>query len=125
MTSRVVVLTGASSGIGKAAALAFAARGDRLVLAARGEADLASVAAACDGDPLMVATDVTRRHEVEKLAEAAVDRFGRIDIWVDSAAVMAYGRFEDVPATVFDKVVTTDLLGTANVARSALRRFRA
>jgi NAD(P)-dependent dehydrogenase (short-subunit alcohol dehydrogenase family) len=46
-------------------------------------------------------------------------------VWVDTAAVMAYGRFEDVPANVFDKVVTTDLLGTANVARTALHRFRA
>src|SRR3712207_2999736 len=123
MTSRVVVLTGASSGIGKAAALAFAARGDRLVLAARGLADLESVAAACGGDPLVVPTDISRCAEVEALAEAAVDRFGRIDVWVDSAAVMAYGRFEDVPPHVFDQVVTTDLLGTANVARTALHRF--
>ncbi|MCA2216135.1 SDR family NAD(P)-dependent oxidoreductase [Jidongwangia harbinensis] len=124
MTSRVVVLTGASSGIGRAAALAFAARGDRLVLAARGAADLATVAAACGGDPLVVPTDVTRYADVDALAAAAVERFGRIDVWVDSAAVMAYGRFEDLPVNVFDRVVTTDLLGTANVARAALRRFR-
>ncbi len=125
MTSRVVVLTGASSGIGRAAALAFAARGDRLVLAARGRADLESVAAACGGDPLVVPPDVTQSHEVDELVEAAVDRFGRIDVWADSAAVMAYGRFEDVPAHVFDRVITTDLLGTANIARSVLRQFRA
>lgn len=124
MTSRVVVLTGASSGIGRAAALAFAARGDRLVLAARGRADLQSVAAACGGDPLIVPTDITDGDQVDELVEAAVERFGRIDVWADSAAVMAYGRFEDVPAHVFDRVVTTDLLGTAHIARSALRQFR-
>jgi NAD(P)-dependent dehydrogenase (short-subunit alcohol dehydrogenase family) len=124
MTSRVVVVTGASSGIGKAAALAFARRGDRLALAARGLADLESTAAACGGDPLVVPTDITDCNQVAELAEAAVDRFGRIDVWVDTAAVMAYGRFEDVPANVFDRVVTTDLLGPANVARTALRQFR-
>ncbi|MEU8609101.1 SDR family NAD(P)-dependent oxidoreductase [Actinoplanes sp. NPDC048791] len=124
MTSRVVVLTGASSGIGRAAALAFAARGDRLVLAARGLADLEKVAASCGGSPLVVPTDISVRAQVEELADAAVDRFGRIDVWADSAAVMAYGKFEDVPAEVFDQVVRTDLLGSANVARAALRVFR-
>ena len=88
MTSRVVVLTGASSGIGRAAALAFAARGDRLVLAARGLADLEKVAASCGGSPLVVPTDISVRAQVEELADAAVDRFGRIDVWADSAAVM-------------------------------------
>jgi NAD(P)-dependent dehydrogenase (short-subunit alcohol dehydrogenase family) len=125
MSSRVVVLTGASSGIGRAAAREFAARGDRLVLAARGQADLEAVAAAVGGDPLVLSVDVTIREDVEKLAAAAVERFGRIDVWVDTAAVMAYGRFEDIPAEVFDRVVTTDLLGPANVARAALRQFRA
>ena len=124
MTSRVVVLTGASSGIGRAAALAFAARGDRLVLAARGRADLENVAASCGGSPLVVPTDIGVRDEVRALARAAVDRFGRIDVWADTAAVMAYGRFEDVPAEIFDRVVTTDLLGSANVARAALEVFR-
>ncbi|MFI5931066.1 SDR family NAD(P)-dependent oxidoreductase [Actinoplanes sp. NPDC051494] len=125
MTSRVVVLTGGSSGIGRAAALAFAARGDKVVLAARGIADLERVAADCGGSALVVPTDVTVRAEVEDLADAAVDAFGRIDVWADSAAVMAYGRFEDLPPHIFDKTVTTDLLGPANVARAALRVFRA
>src|SRR3954447_16255394 len=98
MTSRVVVVTGASSGIGKAAALAFAARGDRLVLAARGPADLAAVAESCGGSPMIVPTDVGVAVEVDELAEAAVAGFGRIDVWVDTAGVMAYGRFEDLPA---------------------------
>ncbi|BCJ54943.1 short-chain dehydrogenase [Actinoplanes sp. NBRC 14428] len=124
MTARVVVLTGASSGIGRAAALTFAARGDMLVLAARGLADLEKVAAECGGDVLVVPTDVSVRTEVEALAAAALARFGRIDVWADTAAVMAYGRFEDLPPHVFEKVIATDLLGAANVARAALRVFR-
>ena len=125
MSSRVVVLTGASSGIGRAAALAFAARGDRLVLAARGADDLAKVAAASGNDPLVVPTDITRREDLDALLSRAVERYGHVDVWVDSAAVMAYGKFEDVPPEVFDHMIATDLLGSANVARTALRQFRA
>ncbi|WP_250030840.1 SDR family NAD(P)-dependent oxidoreductase [Paractinoplanes maris] len=125
MSSRVVVLTGASSGIGRAAALAFTRRGDRVVLAARSEQDLIAVAEACGNDPLVVPTDITSRSDLEALRKAAVERYGRIDVWADSAAVMAYGKFEDLPPEVFEQVIATDLLGTANVARTALRQFRA
>lgn len=124
MNSRVVVLTGASSGIGRAAALAFAARGDQVVLAARDRPALDAVAESCGGDPVVVPADVTHAEQVEAVAEAAVRRHGRIDVWVDTAAVMAYGRYLDLPTEVFDRVVTTDLLGSAHVARTALGVFR-
>ncbi|MBL7255523.1 SDR family NAD(P)-dependent oxidoreductase [Paractinoplanes lichenicola] len=124
MSSRVVVVTGASSGIGRAAALAFAARGDRLVLAARSRDDLEKVAAACGTDPIVVPADVTRREDLEQVRERAIKKYGRIDVWADSAAVMAYGKFEELPPEVFDRMVTTDLLGPANVARTALAQFR-
>ncbi|GAA0917862.1 SDR family oxidoreductase [Virgisporangium ochraceum] len=127
MVGRVAVVTGASSGIGYASAERFASRGDRLVLAARGEDALLAVAARCrsaGAEVVTRVTDVTDRDAVRALADTAVDRFGGIDVWVDTAAVMAYGRFEDVPAPVFDRVVTTNLIGAANVAREALRVFR-
>ncbi|MEU8331343.1 SDR family NAD(P)-dependent oxidoreductase [Micromonospora sp. NPDC048839] len=124
--SRVVVVVGASSGIGRATARAFAERGDRLVLAARATTTLAEVRAECaDVGVLTVSTDVTEPGALEALADAAIDRFGRIDVWVHTAAVMAYGRFDELPERVFDQVVRTDLLGAAGSVRVALRHFRA
>ncbi|MGC4869605.1 SDR family NAD(P)-dependent oxidoreductase [Micromonospora sp. DT53] len=124
--SRVVVIVGASSGIGRATARAFAERGDRLVLAARAATTLAEVRAECaDVDVLTVSTDVTGPDALDALAVAAMDRFGRVDVWVHTAAVMAYGRFDELPGRVFDQVVRTDLLGAAGSVRVALRHFRA
>ncbi|MEU4528841.1 SDR family NAD(P)-dependent oxidoreductase [Micromonospora ureilytica] len=124
--SRVVVIVGASSGIGRATARAFAERGDRLVLAARATTTLAEVRAECaDVDVLTVSTDVTEPDALDALAGAAIDRFGRIDVWVHTAAVMAYGRFDELPGRVFDQVVRTDLLGAAGSVRVAVRHFRA
>ncbi|WP_328475330.1 SDR family NAD(P)-dependent oxidoreductase [Actinoplanes sp. NBC_00393] len=123
----VVVITGASSGVGRAAALAFARDGARLVLAARSRPGLEMVAALCraaGAEVRVVVADITRPETVEQVAVTATSAFGRLDVWVHTAAVMAYGRFEDVPAEVFEQVVTTDLLGAATVARVALTRFR-
>ena len=124
---RVVLITGASSGIGRAAAVACARRGDRLVLAARAPDSLAAAAAECRalGAPaLAVPTDVTDGAAVDALVAAAADRFGRLDAVVHSVTVVAYGRFDEVPAAAFDRVVATTLTGAANVSRAALRRFR-
>ncbi|MEV1154528.1 SDR family NAD(P)-dependent oxidoreductase [Micromonospora chokoriensis] len=124
--SRVVVVVGATSGIGRATARAFAERGDRLVLAARATTTLAEVRGECAAvDVLTVPTDVTEPGALDALADAALDRFGRVDVWVHTAAVMAYGRFDELPGRVFDQVVRTDLLGAASSVRVALRHFRA
>ena len=123
----VVVVTGASSGIGRATARLLAADGARLVLASRSAEALAEAGAECEAAGaavLVTPTDVRRAPAVEALLDAAVARFGRVDAVVHAAAVLAYGRFEDVPADVFDEVQNTNITGTANVARSALRVFR-
>ena len=122
-----VVITGASSGIGLATALAFARRGDRLVLAARDEMSLDEAAVRCraeGGEAIAVPTDVSVEAMVEELARAALDAFGRIDLWINNAAVTAFGFFERIPPEVFRQVIETDLIGTANGARAALPLFK-
>ncbi|MEU4689152.1 SDR family NAD(P)-dependent oxidoreductase [Actinoplanes sp. NPDC023714] len=117
-----VVITGASSGVGRAVALAYAEQGARLVLAARSRPPLEAVAQACRE----AGASFVRVAAADVNDPAAVDAIpdGEVDVWVHTAAVMAYGRFEDVPADVFNKVVETDLIGAANVARTALAVFR-
>ena len=124
---RAVVVVGATSGIGRSVAHRLAAQGARLVLAARSPETLEQVRQECIGRGaaavLVVPTDVGRRKEVDRLFDQARTELGRLDGVVHGAAVLAYGRFHDVPAEVFDQVVTTNLLGTANVARRALQVF--
>ena len=125
-TRPVVLIVGASSGIGRATAQAFARRGVDLVLAARAARSLADVQRECEAEGssvLVVPTDVSDAGAVDALFEAAVLVYGRVDIVVHSVAVVAYGRFDDLPADVFDQVIATTFTGTANVARAALRQF--
>jgi NAD(P)-dependent dehydrogenase (short-subunit alcohol dehydrogenase family) len=98
-----------------------------LVLAARSADSLDVAEGLCrsdGGEVLVVPTDVAHADEVDALMKAAEQRFGRVDVVVHAAAVLAYGRFEDVPGEVFDQVVNVNVQGTANVGRSALREFR-
>lgn len=123
-----MVVTGASSGIGRAAALRMARRGASLALCARSEEPLAAVAAECEGAgaaTLHRTVDVAAEEAVEAFAAAVETRFGRIDVWVNNAATMAYGSFDEIPSEVFRRIVETNLMGQVHGARAALRRFRA
>ena len=126
---RTVVVVGASSGIGRATAHQLASRGDQLVLAARSVDALEETRQECvargASGVLVVPVDVGDREQVTRLFDESVARFDRVDVVVHAAAVLAYGRFEDVPPDVFDKILQTNLVGTANVARSTLKVFDA
>lgn len=129
LRSKVVVITGASSGIGRAAAHAFACKGARLVLAARDEEALFDVldeCTDCGTDAIAVMTDVTLSDQVQALAaQAAEFGHGRIDIWVNNAGVGAVGNFEDTPLEAHEQVIQTDLIGYLRGAYVALPFFKA
>ncbi len=124
----VVVITGASSGIGRATALEFARNGANVVVAARRELLLQEVADECQqvsgNEALAVVTDVTDEFAVKNLARHAIERFGHIDVWINNAGVGAYGRFEELPPDVYRQVIETNLFGTTNGVRAVLPHFR-
>jgi NAD(P)-dependent dehydrogenase (short-subunit alcohol dehydrogenase family) len=126
--SQTVLITGASSGIGRATARLFAQRGAALVLLARGrealEETAAEVRAEGAADVVVCPADVLDEGALRTAVEGTVRRFGSLDVVVHSAQVIAYGRMEDVPKEVFERVVDTALHGTANLARVVLPVFR-
>lgn len=125
---RVIVITGASSGIGRETALRFARAGETLVLASRRGEALDLLAEECErhgGAALAVPTDVTVETDVQRLADTAVAHFGRIDVWVNNASVSVLGSFEEVPLEDFRRVIDVNLMGYVHGARSAMRVFRA
>ena len=126
LDEQVVVVFGASSGIGRATALEAASRGAQVVAAGRDEVALASLVR--DAAPAGVVTSLAEAADpaqVEAVAQRAVATFGRIDTWAHVAGVGAYARFEDMTVEEFRRVVDVDLLGPVWVARAALLHLRA
>ncbi|HET8682849.1 MAG TPA: SDR family NAD(P)-dependent oxidoreductase [Micromonosporaceae bacterium] len=122
----VVVVTGASGGIGAATALALAGRGASVVLAGRREDALEDVAQACvdeGGRALVVPTDTTVPVEVERLAGRAAGEFGRLDAWVNNAAAALYAPLRSAPMAEIRQTVEVGLFGYLYGARAALPWF--
>jgi short-subunit dehydrogenase len=123
----VIVITGASSGIGQATAFEFARQKATLLLAARRESVLHEVAMECDrlgGTAIAVPTDVTQEDQVQALARRAIETFGRLDVWVNNAAVSLFARFEEAPSDLYRQVIETNLFGYIHGARAAMPLFR-
>ena len=120
---QVVALMGASSGIGREAALRFAERGARVVVSARNKEGLDSLVEEIrrrGGEATAVVAEVTNPDQVKAVAETAAERYGRLDTWVHLAAVSIFAPFEETTPEEFKRVVEIDLVGQAYGAMAAL-----
>ncbi len=127
LNQQVVVITGASSGVGRATALEFARYRCTIILAARQQNELEEVAAICQklgAKALAVPTDVTDESSVNSLAKAAYDFGGQINVWVNIAGVAIMGEFNAVPMAEHEKVIRTNLLGAVYGAYAVLPYFK-
>ncbi|NYT67570.1 SDR family NAD(P)-dependent oxidoreductase [Pusillimonas noertemannii] len=122
-----IVVTGASSGFGRGAALKLAAQGANVVLGARRAAALEALAAEIEsagGSALAIGMDVSNARDVGRLAQAAVQRFGRFDVWINNVGIGALGLFWDIPIEDHARVIDVNLKGLIYGAHVALRQFR-
>lgn len=127
LRGKTVVITGGTSGVGRAAAEAFALAGCNVVIAARGQQGLDETVSLCHDlgvVALGVATDVSKSDEVLNLANLALQFNGRIDFWVNNAGVMASGKFEEIPVESMNQLVQTNLLGYMNSAHAVIPIFK-
>jgi short-subunit dehydrogenase len=121
---RVVLITGASSGIGAAAARAFDAAGATVVLAARGAEALQQVAAGLANRPLVLPTDVADPAQVRELVEQTVRQRGRLDILVNNAGVGLAGPVEQLSPADLERAMAVDLLGPLHAMQAAIPHMR-
>jgi len=123
LDQQVIVITGASSGIGLATAETAVRKGAKVVLAARSEQplkDITELLRKDGGDAIPVACDVANRDQVERVAKAAIDRFGRIDTWVNDAGASIYGRLDEVTEEDSRRLFDTNFWGVVNGSLVAL-----
>jgi NAD(P)-dependent dehydrogenase (short-subunit alcohol dehydrogenase family) len=126
MSDRVVVVTGASAGVGRATAAAFAARGWRVGLLARGAAGLAGAARdvrAAGGVPLELQVDVADAEAVEAAGDRVEAELGEIDVWVNNATATVFAPFAEITADEFRRATEVTYLGTVHGTMAALRRM--
>lgn len=123
----VVIVTGASSGIGAATARELGRRGAQVVLAARREAELRTVVDAIvrdGGRTLAVPTDLAQREEIDRLVQTTLDQFGRIDVLINNAGINAGARLSDGDDAAIERIVNVNLLAPARCIQAVLPTMR-
>jgi short-subunit dehydrogenase len=123
-TGLTVVVTGASSGFGKGVAQELGAQGANVVLAARRTHLIEETARDIGPNALAVTADVSREEDVNRLFEEAIAHFGRIDVWINNAAVGIIGPFTEVPTKDIARAVQINVIGTIYGSHYALRHFK-
>ncbi|HLG18524.1 MAG TPA: SDR family oxidoreductase [Bdellovibrionota bacterium] len=123
----VVIITGASRGIGRAAAIEFAKRGAKVVVASRDEAKMKEVAdrvREAGGEPMVVACDVAVEKSCQELAKRTLARFSRIDILINNAGFGYYSPVEDLSTEKLDQIFRTNLYGTIWCTQAVLPQMK-
>ena len=127
IANQVIVITGASSGIGLATAQAAAERGAKLVLAARSRQaldDIVNQITSKGGEAIAVECDVADRSQVDRVAREAINRFGRIDTWINNAGIGLYGRLDEVTEADSRRLFDINFWGVVNGSLAALPHLR-
>ncbi|KXB08699.1 short-chain dehydrogenase [candidate division MSBL1 archaeon SCGC-AAA382M17] len=123
MRDKVIIITGASSGIGKACTYVFSEQGAKITIAARNEEKLKEIESDLktnNREVLAVKTDVSIANDCKSLIEKTIDKFGRIDVLINNAGLSMRGLFEDVQLEVLERVMNVNFWGTVYCTKYAL-----
>ena len=125
-SNKVVVITGASSGIGAGLAKYFAARGAKVALAARSVEGLSAVAAEIGDDSkvLIVKTDVTKRRDHEALLAATLKKFGKVSVWINNAGAVVPKTFEQLEEEDLDSMISVNTKSVLFGTQAAIKHFK-
>ena len=124
--NKVIVVTGASSGIGRALAIEGAKLGAKIVVAARNEQAMEEVVQTIksfDGEAFWFKTDVSNKDDCKKLAQATLDKYGKIDILINNAGISMRARFDEMKIEVFEKVMNVNFMGTVYCTHAMIKEI--